>query len=198
MVLKNPGEEREEFILMLPFTPAGDKKNLVSWLVARNDAPNYGQLLSFRVPSNPQVDGPSQVEARIENDQEISQQFTLWEGAGSRIIRGQLLVIPIAGKILYVESLYLQSEVLAFPELKKVILADANDVVMADSVEEGLAMLIGDIPETDAPMEIGGNAGRELRGLDEIDAAVTGLGDAVKELEEALEILRESVGGRSP
>jgi len=198
MVLKNPGEEREEFILMLPFTPAGDKKNLVSWLVARNDAPNYGQLLSFRVPSNPQVDGPSQVEARIENDQEISQQFTLWEGAGSRIIRGQLLVIPIDGKILYVESLYLQSEVLAFPELKKVILADANDVVMADSVEEGLAMLIGDIPETDAPMEIGGNAGRELRGLDEIDAAVTGLGDAVKELEEALEILRESLGGRSP
>ena len=144
------------------------------------------------------MDGPSQVEARIENDQEISQQFTLWEGAGSQIIRGQLLVIPIAGKILYVESLYLQSEVLAFPELKKVILADANDVVMADSVEEGLAMLIGDIPETDAPVEIGGATGRELRGLDEIDAAVTGLGDAVKELEEALEILRESVGGRSP
>ncbi len=198
MVLKNPGEEREEFVLMLPFTPAGDKKNLVSWMVARNDAPNYGRLLSFQVPNNPQVDGPSQVEARIENDQEISQQFTLWEGAGSQIIRGQLLVIPIAGKILYVESLYLQSEVLAFPELKKVILADANDVVMADSVEEGLAMLIGDMPETDAPLEISGNAGRELRGLDEIDAAVTGLGDAVKELEEALEILRESVGGRSP
>ena len=209
LVLKNPGEDREEFILMLPFTPAGDKKNLVGWLAARNDSPNYGQLLSFQVPSNPQVDGPSQVEARIENDQEISQQFTLWEGSGSRIIRGQLLVIPIAGRIIYVESLYLQSEFLAFPELKKVILADGSDVVMANSVDEALAMLIGGVPETASPMTDGistgssgvGGAGldlRGLRGLDEIEAAVTGLGDAVQELEEALEILRESVGGRSP
>ena len=206
LVLKNPGEDQEEFILMLPFTPAGDKKNLVSWLVARNDSPNYGQLQSFRVPSNPQVDGPSQVEARIENDQEISQQFTLWEGAGSQIIRGQLLVIPIAGRIIYVESLYLQSEVLAFPELKKVILADGSDVVMANSVDEGLAMLIEGVPGTASPIIAGGStgssgvgdAGLELRGLDEVESAVTGLGDAVKELEEALEILRESVGGRSP
>ena len=198
LVLKNPGEDREEFVLMLPFTPAGDKKNLVSWLVARNDWPNYGQLLSFRVPSNPQVDGPSQVEARIENDQEISQQFTLWEGAGSQIVRGQLLVIPIAGRIIYVEPLYLQSEVLAFPELKKVILADGSDVVMADSVDEALAMLIGEVLEPHSPSASSGGTGRELRGLDEIDAAVTGLGEAIQELEKALEILRESIGGRSP
>ena len=202
LVLKNPGEDQEEFILMLPFTPAGDKKNLVGWLVARNDWPNYGQLQSFRVPNNPQVDGPSQVEARIENDQDISQQFTLWEGAGSRIIRGQLLVIPIGGTIIYVESLYLQSEVLAFPELKKVILADASDVVMANSVDEALAMLIGGEAQGASPT-IGadpgaGASGIGLRGLDEIEAAVTGLGDAVQELEEALEILRESLGGRSP
>ena len=199
LVLKNPGEEREEFVLMLPFTPAGDKKNLVSWLVARNDGPNYGQLQSFRVPGNPQVDGPSQVEARIENDQEISQQFTLWEGAGSQIIRGQLLVIPIAGRIIYVEPLYLQSEVLAFPELKKVIVADGSDVVMANSVDEALAMLIGEELQPDPPLKAGGgDTGRGLRGLDEIDAAVTGLGEAVQELEKALEILRESIGGRSP
>jgi hypothetical protein len=198
-VLKNPGEEREEFVLMLPFTPAGDKKNLVSWLVARNDGPNYGQLQSFRVPGNPQVDGPSQVEARIENDQEISQQFTLWEGAGSQIIRGQLLVIPIAGRIIYVEPLYLQSEVLAFPELKKVIVADGSDVVMANSVDEALAMLIGEELQPDPPLKAGGgDTGRGLRGLDEIDAAVTGLGEAVQELEKTLEILRESIGGRSP
>ena len=81
--------------------------------------PQYGELISYQVPSNPQVDGPSQVEARIENDQSISQQFTLWEGAGSQIIRGQLLVIPVADTIIYVEPLYLQSEVLAFPELRK-------------------------------------------------------------------------------
>jgi len=198
LVLKNPGEDEEEFVLMLPFTPAGGKKNLVSWLVARNDSPNYGQLQSFQVPNNPQVDGPSQVEARIENDQEISQQFTLWEGAGSQVVRGQLLVIPIAGRIIYVEALYLQSEVLAFPELKKVILADGNDVVMADSVNQGLAMLIdGDSDLIPAATE-GGDAMLELEGLDEIETAVTGLGDAVQELQEALERLRESVGGRSP
>ena len=146
------------------------------------------------------------MEARIENDQEISQQFTLWEGAGSQIIRGQLLVIPIAGRIIYVETLYLQSEVLAFPELKKVIMADGSDVVMADSVDEALAMLIGGVPEPDSPTTAGGfdggtgggDAGRELRGLDEIEAAVTGLGKAVQQLEEALEILREAIGGRSP
>ena len=198
LVLKNPGEDEEEFVLMLPFTPAGDKKNLVSWLVARNDSPNYGQLQSFQVPNNPQVDGPSQVEARIENDQEISQQFTLWEGAGSQVVRGQLLVIPIADRIIYVEALYLQSEVLAFPELKKVILADGNDVVMADSVDQGLAMLIdGDSDLIPATTE-GGDAMLELEGLDEIETAVTDLGDAVQELQEALERLRESVGGRSP
>ncbi|MEK7814568.1 MAG: UPF0182 family protein, partial [Chloroflexota bacterium] len=123
LVMRLPGEEKEEFVLMLPFTPAGGKKNLVGWLTARSDGPQYGQLLSFQLPGDRQIDGPGQVEARIENNQQISQQFTLWEGAGSRIIRGQLLVIPIADTIIYVEPLYLQSQGLAFPELKKIILA---------------------------------------------------------------------------
>ena len=78
LILRLPGAEKEEFTLMLPFTPAADKKNLVGWLTARNDPPNYGQLISFQLPRDPQVDGPSLVEARIENDQLISQQFTLW------------------------------------------------------------------------------------------------------------------------
>jgi uncharacterized membrane protein (UPF0182 family) len=198
LVLKNPGEDEEEFVLMLPFTPAGDKKNLVGWLVARNDSPNYGRLQIFQVPNNPQVDGPSQVEARIENDQEISQQFTLWEGAGSQVVRGQLLVIPIADRIIYVEALYLQSEVLAFPELKKVILADGNDVVMADSVDQALEMLIdGDSDLIPAATE-GKDSILELDDLDEIETAIIGIGDAVQELQEVLERLRESVGGRSP
>ena len=198
LVLKNPGEEKEEFILMLPFTPAGDKKNLVGWLVARNDRPNYGELISYHVPGNPQVDGPSQVEARIENDQSISQQFTLWEGAGSQIIRGQLLVIPIADTIIYVEPLYLQSEVLAFPELKKVILADGSNVVMADTVDQGLAMLIGDLPPEAAnrPSDgiVPGAVGLEQ--LDQVEEAVSGFGEALDELEEALDSLRETLGGR--
>jgi len=195
LILRMPGEEKEEFVLMLPFTPAGEKKNLVGWLIARNDWPNYGQLLSFQLPSDSQVDGPAQVEARIENDQQISQQFTLWEGAGSRIVRGQLLAIPIADAILYVEPLYLQSEVLAFPELKKIILADGTDVVMADSVEEGLALLVGGSPLSPLAGSPGADVTPELSELDRIEDAVIGLGDALEDLQDALEGLRETIGG---
>jgi hypothetical protein len=195
LVLRMPEEEEEEFVLMVPFSPAGEKKNLVGWLVARNDQPHYGRLLGFQVPSDPQVDGPSQVEARIENDQRISQQFTLWEGAGSQIIQGQLLVIPVADAIIYVEPLYLQSEGLAFPELKKVILADAGNVVMADNIEQGLAMLVGGGP--DSIRSIAGETPPGLEDLDRIGEAVSDLGAAVDELEEALEGLRETLGGTS-
>ena len=119
----------------------------MSWLAARNDWPNYGELLAFQLPTHRQIDGPSQVEARIENDQSVSQQFTLWAGPGSQLVRGQLLVIPIAGTIIYVEPLYIQSQALAFPELKQVILADESNLVMADTINEGIAMLVGAEPE---------------------------------------------------
>ena len=199
LILQMPGGGSVEFVLMLPFTPAGGKKNLVGWLAARNDGAHYGQLYAFTVPSDPQVDGPSQVEARIENDQIISQQFTLWEGAGSQIVRGQLLVIPVGDAIIYVEPLYLQSEVLAFPELKKVILADGSNVVMADTVAEGLALLLEDrAPPIAAPTGVTGVGGdsrttpgaEDLRGIED---AVSGLDEALKELQEAVERLRESL-----
>ena len=163
------------------------------------------------MPSDPQTDGPSQVEASIENDQIISQQFTLWEGAGSQIVRGQLLVIPVLDTIIYVEPLYLQSEVLAFPELKKVILADAGNVVMADSVQEGLALLWGGSPPLN-PAKTGEirNGRTQTEGefpqdgliqgieeLDRIDEAVTGVGEALDDLQEALDRLRETFGGAS-
>jgi uncharacterized membrane protein (UPF0182 family) len=201
LILQMPGGDREEFVLMLPFTPAGEKKNLVGWLTARNDGPHYGKLNAFLVPNDPQVDGPSQVEARIENDQSISQQFTLWNGAGSQILRGQLLVIPVGDAIIYVEPLYLQSESLAFPELKKVILADGSNVVMADSVGEGLTMLLkgedvsGVTPAGVAGAGVDGRAVPRLDDLQIIEDAVSGLGQALKELQEALERLRESSEG---
>ena len=201
LILQMPEADKEEFVLMLPFSPAGEKKNLVGWLMAQNDGANYGKLNAFTVPSDPQVDGPAQVEARIENDQTISQQFTLWDGAGSQIVRGQLLVIPVGDAIIYVEPLYLQSEVLAFPELKKVILADGSNVVMADSVGEGLAMLL----EDGAPLignPVGGTgtggdgqanpASEDLRVIEE---TVTELDKALKDIQEAVERLRESIGG---
>ena len=200
LILQMPGGDREEFVLMLPFTPAGGKKNLVGWLTARNDGEHYGKLNAFMVPSDPQVHGPSQVEARIEIDPVISQQFTLWggEGPGSRIVRGQLLVIPVGDAIIYVEPLYLRSESLAFPELKKVILADGSNVVMADSVGEGLAMLLeGAAPSGVTPAGVGGD-GRATPSADDlriIEDAVSGLDEALKELQEAVERLRESLGG---
>ena len=197
LILKIPGVDEAEFVLMLPFSPAGEKKNLVSWLIARNDPPHYGELISFQVPSDPQIDGPSQVEARIENDQEISQQFTLWNGTGSQIIRGQLLVIPVGDAIIYVEPLYLQSEGLAFPELKKVILADGGNVVMADSLDEGLVMLLGSA--ADSPTGVGTNAAGQTapspEELDKIKDQVSDLEETVRGLQEALERLRKSLGG---
>ena len=199
LMLRMPGGDSEEFVLMLPFSPAGEKKNLVGWLTARNDGVHYGKLNAFSVPSDPQVDGPAQVEARIENDQTISQQFTLWDGPGSQVVRGQLLVIPVGDAIIYVEPLYLQSEVLAFPELKKVILADGSNVVMADSVGEGLAMLLeGKAPLVDTSLGgagVGGD-GQATPGpedLQVIEDAVSGLDEALKELQEAVERLRESL-----
>ena len=199
LILQMPGGDSEEFVLMLPFSPAGEKKNLVGWLTARNDGVHYGKLNAFSVPSDPQVDGPAQVEARIENDQTISQQFTLWDGPGSQVVRGQLLVIPVGDAIIYVEPLYLQSEVLAFPELKKVILADGSNVVMADSVGEGLAMLLeGKAPLVDTSLGgagVGGD-GQATPGpedLQVIENAVSGLDEALKELQEAVERLRESL-----
>ena len=181
---------------MLPFTPAGEKKNLVGWIIARNDQPNYGGLIAFQVPGDPQVDGPSQVEARIENDQQISQQFTLWEGAGSRVIRGQLLVIPMLDTILYVEPMYLQSEVLAFPELKKIILADGSDVVMADSIDEGLIMLVGGnaVPRAASGAQGSGSEFDE-NDFEQIREAVSGMEDALDGLRKALKDLKDASSG---
>ncbi|NQW22224.1 MAG: UPF0182 family protein [SAR202 cluster bacterium] len=192
LILQMPGGDSEEFVLMLPFTPAGEKKNLVGWLTAQNDGANYGQLTAFTLPNDPQVNGPSQVEARIENDQTISQQFTLWDGPDSQIIRGQLLVIPVGDAIIYVEPLYLQSEALAFPELKKVILADGGNVVMADSVSEGLAMLLEGGTPLKSGVGVDGQAAPTLDELQFIEDAVSGIDEAIRELKEAVERLRES------
>ena len=203
LLMRLPGEEKEEFVLLIPFSPAGDKKNLVGWLAARNDPPNYGQLLSYHIPEISQVDGPSQVEARIENDSDISQQFTLWNGSGSQIIRGRLLSIPIADTIVYVEPLYLQSTVLKFPELKKVILADNINVVMADSMAEGVARLAGADYGAPSGRKTGSGASDpasldQLEQLDQIEATISELGEALEDLEESLQNLRNTLGGNSP
>lgn len=141
VTLQLRGEEQPEFVLMLPFTPAG-KKNVVAWLAARSDPADYGKLVLYNFGKERQIDGPEQVESRIDTDTQISAQLTLWSQAGSGTIRGNLLVIPLGDALLYVEPLYLQAETNALPELVRVIVADGERVAMRDTLEQALAELM--------------------------------------------------------
>jgi uncharacterized protein len=140
----------EEFTLILPFTPAG-KDNMVAWMAGRSDAPNYGRLLVYRFPKDRTVFGPMQIEARINQDPAISSQLTLWNQQGSQVIRGNLLVIPIADALLYIEPLYLQAEGSALPELKRVIVSYGARIAMEPTLEEALGRIFGALPPSSAP-----------------------------------------------
>ena len=139
-VTKLPGHEREEFVLMTPFTPS-TKSNMIALLVAKNDQPGYGDLVVYKFPKEKLIFGPMQIEARIDQDSEISQQLTLWGQRGSTVIRGNLLVIPVEKSIIYVEPLYLRAETGEIPELKKVIVSNGKDVMMGNNLEDALEKL---------------------------------------------------------
>ncbi|MGH7617952.1 MAG: UPF0182 family protein, partial [Gemmatimonadaceae bacterium] len=142
IILKLPGETTPEFIYMTPFTPRG-KDNLAAWMAARMDGANYGKLVVYRFPKQSLVYGPTQIVNRINQETSISQQLTLWDQKGSRVIRGELLVIPINGSLIYVQPLYLQAEGGSIPELKRVVVAHENRVAMGETLEEGLGLLFG-------------------------------------------------------
>lgn len=139
-IMRLPGEAREEFILMLPMVPR-NRDNMIAWLAARCDGPHYGEVLEFAFPKEKLVYGPAQVEARIDQDTTISQQLSLWNQMGSRVIRGNLLVIPIEDTVLYVEPLYLSAETRQLPELKRLIASSGDRVVMSQSIDALLAAL---------------------------------------------------------
>lgn len=141
-VIKMPGEDKPEFILILPFTPQ-NKKNMIAWFAARSDGENYGKLLCYSFPKQELVYGPMQVEARINQDTTISQQLSLWDQRGSSVIRGNLLIIPIKDAILYVEPLYLQAEQSRIPELRRVIIAHGEMVVMEPTLDNALEKIFG-------------------------------------------------------
>jgi uncharacterized protein len=151
IVMRLPGEEQPEFILMLPLVPK-DKDNMIAWMAARCDGDNYGKLLLFRFPKESLVYGPRQIEARIDQDTVISQQLTLWEQKGSQVLRGKFLVIPVEDSLLYVEPLYLQARAARMPELKRVIVTSSNPesesdvrdaIVMGKTLNEALAGAFG-------------------------------------------------------
>ncbi|MFO8008720.1 MAG: UPF0182 family protein [Candidatus Brocadiia bacterium] len=150
ITMRLPDGERAEFILMLPFTPQG-KDNMIAWLAARCDGEHYGELTAFIFPKGKVVYGPKQVEARIDQDPDISQQLTLWSQRGSEVIRGNLLVIPVAGGILYVEPLYIQAETGAVPQLRRIITADGERVSMRPTLSESLAGLFEGVAPTAPP-----------------------------------------------
>lgn len=145
VIMRLPGETQEEFLLMQPFTPV-NRTNMIAWLAARSDEANYGKLVVYKYPKERLVFGPQQVEGRIDQDPTISSQFTLWSSSGSRVIRGNMLVIPLGASNLYVEPIYLQAENGPIPELKRVVVSTGNRVVMEPTLEEALAKLFGASP----------------------------------------------------
>jgi uncharacterized membrane protein (UPF0182 family) len=140
IVMRLPGEAQAEFFLMLPMVPSR-RDNMIAWLAARCDSPDYGKLIVYEFPKDKLVYGPFQIEALINQNTEISQQLTLWNQMGSRVIRGNLLVIPIENSILYVSPLYLRAAEGQLPELKRVIAAYGDRVVMKETLAEALSAL---------------------------------------------------------
>jgi uncharacterized protein len=140
IIMRLPGEARAEFFLMLPMVPV-QRENMIAWLAARCDLPDYGKLIVYEFPKEKLIYGPFQIEARINQNTEISQQISLWNQMGSRVIRGNLLVIPIENSILYVSPLYLRAATGQLPELKRVIAAYDDRVVMEETLAAALAAL---------------------------------------------------------
>jgi uncharacterized protein len=146
-IIRLPQEEEPEFVLMLPYTPI-TRENMVAWLAGRSDGDSYGQLVIYEFPRGELIYGPNQIEARVDQDSRISEQLTLWDQRGSSVIRGNLLVLPVNGSILYVEPIYLRAENSPLPELARVIVAYGERVVMERTLEEALAAVFGLTPGT--------------------------------------------------
>jgi uncharacterized protein len=144
-----PGEQQPtlEFLNILPFTPSGGRSNMIGWMGARNDGENYGKVLVYSFPKNVTVNGPAQIRARVNQDPVLSQQMTLWNAKGSELLRGNLLVIPIADSLLYVEAFYLQAEgsQSKMPELRQVAVATQDRLGSAKTFEEALRILFPEL-----------------------------------------------------
>lgn len=144
-IFKLPNEEKVEFLLTIPYTPQG-KDNMSAMLVARNDGDNYGQLLLYKFPKNKNIQGTALIESKIDQDTEISSQLTLWSQKGSNVLRGDTLIIPIENSLLYIEPIYLQSDTQSnFPEMKMVVAAYNNNIVMESTLDKALEKVFGSI-----------------------------------------------------
>jgi len=180
IIMRLPGEAKAEFFLMLPMAPS-QRQNMIAWLAARCDPPDYGKLIAYEFPKDKLVYGPFQIEARINQNTDISQQLSLWNQLGSRVIRGNMLVIPIDNSILYVSPLYLRAEQGQLPELKRVIASYGDQVVMKDTLAAALSALFsepagGSSPSTAAAMPVAGaSAERARKALEHYEQAIARL-----------------------
>jgi uncharacterized membrane protein (UPF0182 family) len=157
VIMRIPGEDEAEFVLIQPLVPEG-RRNMIAWVAARMDPGHYGEKIAFQFPTGTTTHGPEQIEARIGQDDAISEQFTLWTNAGSSVVRGNLLVLPLGDDgLLYVEPIFLRAEGAPFPEFVRVIMVDQERVAFAETVEEGLRQLLGEAepppPEEPEPSE---------------------------------------------
>ncbi len=204
IIMRLPGQTKEEFVLLLPFTP-NNRDNMRSWLAARSDGDNYGKLISLNFPKTKLVYGPKQIDARIDQDADISQKLTLWGQGGSQVIRGSLLAIPIENSLLYVQPLYLSAEKGSLPELKRVITAFGNRIAMEETLKQSLATLFGiaeQIKEVQKAAVTGVSSESEVlarRALQQYNRALkilregnwAGFGEELKRLEELLKKMQK-------
>ena len=158
-IMRLPGEAKEEFILLTLFNPSR-RDNMIAWLAARSDPPNYGRLIVYNFPKQKNVYGPRLIDARIDQDPVISQQLSLWNQRGSTVIRGSLLAIPIDQSLIYVQPLYLAAEQGALPELRRVIVAYGNQIAMEPTLEQSLSRIFAgrQAPSVAAPSTPGSGA----------------------------------------
>jgi uncharacterized membrane protein (UPF0182 family) len=176
VLVRLPGEDRLEFLLMSPLTPA-KRDNMIAWMAARADAPHYGELLVYRLPKERLILGPMQLEAMINQDTTIARQISLWDQHGSRVLRGNLLVIPIGASFIYVEPVYLSAEGNDLPQLKRIIVSDGDRLAMEPTLEEALRAAFG-------------GAAREGEGGTEQPSPAEGLDQARRTLDDAEAALR--------
>ncbi len=142
ILMKLLGEEQAQFLIMSPLTPS-NRDNMIAWMAARCDFPAYGQLLVYKLPKERLILGPAQVEAMIDQDTHVSQQISLWDQRGSRVIRGSLLVIPVEQSFLYVKPIYLLAEQASIPQLKRIIVSDGKRLAMEPTLEGALKVVFG-------------------------------------------------------
>jgi uncharacterized membrane protein (UPF0182 family) len=154
VVMRMPGEPKAEFLLLQPMI-AASRPNMIAWVAARNDAPNYGDVRVYGFRTDTTIFGPAQIEARIDQDPTISAQISLWNQSGSNVIRGSLIVVPLDDALIYLQPIYLQSTGSAFPEFRRIVVASPRQVVWADSLAEALRLLLaaeaGNLPPPPGP-----------------------------------------------